>query len=126
MTDLWLAQFDEMDSAATHIFMYSMGADGLEITPLGTLRLFADHSDAHGDAQLGRVAVEKSSRGQGLGALMMERAHTDAQSMGFKRAIIHAQEDKSGFYSRLGYLVTDSTVFYEEGKAHIKMAKSLF
>lgn len=75
--------------------------------------------------KLGRLAVDLSARGLGLGRMLVETLENDAKSLNISTIDVHAQVDKRAFYERLGYHVTDETVFIEDGIDHVKMAKIL-
>ncbi|KAI8058215.1 acyl-CoA N-acyltransferase [Syncephalis plumigaleata] len=90
--------------------------------PIGTVRLLPS-SASPSSAKLGRLAVLKECRGQGIGRLLMQHLEAYAKSIGLKRIYMHAQSDKIAFYQALGYTVYDDTVFYEENIAHVKMER---
>ena len=72
-----------------------------------------------------RVAVERSRRGQGLGAEMM----TGAEAMALSRTtgplwlVLDAQEHAQGFYEALGYRRTEKERFLEARMWHVEMTK---
>jgi len=87
---------------------------------VGTCRLLLD-----GDtARLGRMAVSRSARGKGVGALLLEEADRVAAAAGAGRIVLHAQVPARGVYDRAGYLPV-SDLFVEEGIDHVTMEKRL-
>ena len=87
---------------------------------VGTCRLLLDD----GVARLGRMAVSRAARGQGVGALLLEEADRVAADHGADRILLHAQVAARGVYDRAGY-VPVSGVFVEEGIDHVTMEKRL-
>ena len=87
---------------------------------VGTCRLLLDC----GVARLGRMAVSRSVRGQGVGALLLEEADRVAAAGGADHILLHAQVVARGVYDRAGYRPV-SDVFIEEGIAHLTMEKRL-
>ena len=79
----------------------------------------------HGDEiQLGRVAVLKPYRHQGIATKMMKDIEKDPHLQGLKRIIVHAQIQVREFYDQLDYTVV-SDPFYEAGICHVTMEKAL-
>jgi predicted GNAT family N-acyltransferase len=91
--------------------------------PLGTIRLYRLPNTSIG--KLGRLAVDLSARGLGLGRKLVETMEEDAKQSGITFIDVHSQVDKRTFYEKLGYHVVDDEVFVEDGIDHIKMGKSL-
>ena len=108
-------EFDEFDAYATHIVMF----DGDE--PVATLRFYPEGG---GSYHVGRVAVKKSRRGEGLGRILMERAFDEVRSLGGSAMTVGAQEDKSGFYARCGFEPTGER-YFEQDYPHVSMVKRL-
>jgi predicted GNAT family N-acyltransferase len=108
------ADRDGRDGDATHIVAVQDG----EV--VGTCRLVFDGSIA----RLGRMAVERGLRGNGLGAALLEEAERCARDAGSRRIDLHAQTPAIPLYSRGGYVQRGET-FYEEGLPHVSMDKSL-
>jgi predicted GNAT family N-acyltransferase len=71
-------------------------------------------------AKIGRMAVLKKFRGQGIGARLLKRAIATATKVGAVRIYLHAQVAVIGFYERLHFHCT-GPVFDEAGIAHRKM-----
>ncbi|RKP26763.1 acyl-CoA N-acyltransferase [Syncephalis pseudoplumigaleata] len=116
------------DHLAHHWIAYQMSPSsepGQEqlIKPVGTIRLMPSPTEPT-SGRLGRVAVLKECRGQGIGRMLVQCVEAYAVSAGFKRIYMHALNDKASFYKLLGYH-TYSNVFIEEDVPHIKMERVL-
>lgn len=111
-------EMDEHDPEAFHVVAY----DGSG-TPCGTGRLYADSSSA-GLGRIGRMAVTRHARGQGVGALIMEVLIREAKARGMVRAALSAQTHAIPFYSRFGFRVTGEE-FIEAGIPHQNMEREL-
>jgi predicted GNAT family N-acyltransferase len=83
---------------------------------VGTARVVL-HRDS---AKIGRMAVLKSYRGQGVGKKLLERATETAKKWGAKSIYLHAQVPVIGFYQRMGFHCV-GPVFEEAGIPHRKM-----
>ncbi len=108
-------EFDEFDEKSFHFVMY----DGGE--PVATLRFY---DEGGGSMHVGRVAVKKSRRGEGLGRKLMEHALSEAKALGASRMTVAAQEDKAGFYRRCGFEPTGRR-FLEQGCPHVDMVREI-
>ncbi|WP_305416382.1 GNAT family N-acetyltransferase [Photobacterium leiognathi] len=84
-------EFDNLDSEAVHVLVM----DGEQ--PLGTGRILAD-------GHIGRIAIMKSARGQGLGAKVVQALVKYAQQQGYPRVDLGAQTHANDFYRRLGFM----------------------
>jgi predicted GNAT family N-acyltransferase len=73
-----------------------------------------------GNAKIGRMAVLKSYRLQGVGAKLLRRAVATAKKIGARKIYLHAQVAVIGFYEKLGFRSV-GPVFDEAGIAHRKM-----
>ena len=108
-------EFDEFEENATHFVGYINGA------AVGTCRVhFAPEYSAH---KIGRIAVVKNMRGQGLGETMVREAEKWLKEKSVSGAVILAQVQAAGFYEKLGYSKTDVTTM-EEHCPHILMTKT--
>ncbi|RLA17591.1 MAG: GNAT family N-acetyltransferase [Gammaproteobacteria bacterium] len=85
--------------------------------PVGTARLLAD-------GRIGRLAVLKTFRGQGIGQQLLKAAVALADSVAMKSLYLHAQVQTLGFYQAEGF-VADGEVFTEAGIRHQNMVLSL-
>ena len=105
---------DSFDSVADHVLV---SYDGRAV---GTGRVFPDPEHLEG-ARLGRVAVLKEYRRQGLGKLIIEELlRLAAEKAEYTRVIIHAQKAVVDLYAGLGFKrVGDG--FVEAGIVHQEM-----
>lgn len=87
---------------------------------VGTCRLLTDGERI----RLGRMAVERRRRGEGIAALLLAAADREALRLGGRRIVLAAQVAATGVYERAGY-VTRGEVFPEAGIDHIRMEKTL-
>lgn len=76
-----------------------------------------------GEWQLGRVAVAKSMRHQGLATKMIRAVHSFLQKRGVKKISCHAQLTAVLLYQKLGYQ-KEGPVFLEGGIRHVLMSKT--
>lgn len=109
-------EWDSDDATALHAVAYN----GLG-RPVATGRLL---HYAKGVAKIGRMAVERTLRGSGVGAAVLRTLMDAAQARGDKQVVLHAQKSAEGFYLRLGFMPQGPT-FEEAGITHIKMTKTL-
>ena len=98
-------------------------ATNLAGLPLATGRLIY-LGQAPGAAKVGRMAVLRSSRGVGLGQLMLESLIGEARQRQISTLALHAQVSAQGFYARLGF-IPEGPVFDEVGIPHQRMVLSL-
>ncbi|MBW3622667.1 MAG: GNAT family N-acetyltransferase [Armatimonadetes bacterium] len=105
---------DEFDAVALHFV--AVAGDRV----VGTARAY----EMDGCAKIGRVAVKRSHRGQGIGAALMEAAHAWARESGFSECILHAQTPVIGFYASLGYRA-EGEEFYEADIPHYRMRRKI-
>ena len=111
-------EFDVIDEHAYHILFF----DGGE--PIGTTRLYQVEGEDPFIWHVGRVALIQEKRGKQLGKLLMKVSEEVIQQQGGSIVIVHAQEDKRGFYEKVGYRSFGERDL-EEGVWHIKMVKRL-
>ena len=104
--------FDGQDLECVHV-LASIG-DGESI---GTARMLPD-------GHVGRIAVHKAWRGQGVGARLTEYLTEVARDRGFETIHLHSQARAAGFYSRLGFEARGET-FLEAGIEHVLMVRTL-
>jgi predicted GNAT family N-acyltransferase len=106
---------DEHDATALHL----VAVDGSGAV-VATCRLVRRGSAT----VLGRMAVERSHRGRGVGARLLEAAHAEAAAAGAREVELHAQIEVREFYARAGY-VAEGEEFQEAGIAHVVMRRPL-
>jgi len=105
---------DGRDPEATHIVAVEDGA------VIGTCRLVFRGPVA----RLGRLAVERERRGDGVAAAILEQADRTASEAGAEAIALHAQTYAQALYERAGYEESGPT-FVEEGIEHVAMEKRL-
>jgi predicted GNAT family N-acyltransferase len=108
------AERDADDDRALHFVAVDDGR------VVGTCRVIMDD----GLARLGRMVVERSRRGTGLGAELLAVAERAARDGGAGRVRLHAQVGAREFYARGGYEARGEP-FVEEGIDHITMERAL-
>lgn len=104
-------EFDAYDLTATHFVAIAEGA------VVGTLRLIATPEHT----KIGRVAVAKPARGQGVGRRLMQHAMDTARAKGQTRFALNAQHDKAGFYQSLGFHPVSEPADDGSGILHLEM-----
>ena len=104
-------EFDEFDSRSVHILLF----DGNEA--VATLRFY---DEGGGSCHIGRVAVKKSRRGEGLGRMLIAEAVKEAGALGAVQLTVGAQEDKAGFYSSCGFKETGER-YFEQDYPHVEL-----
>lgn len=106
-------EFDDRDAVCRHVLALDGGA------PIGTARLDLDYG-----GKVGRLAVLRSARRDGVGRALMERLHAIAREHGATTLWCHAQLTAVPFYERLGYRSSGPT-FDEAGIDHVRMELTL-
>lgn len=101
-------EVDGRDAGAWHLL--ARDAAGL---PVGCARLLQD-------AHIGRLAVLRRVRGQGVGRQLLEAAVQLGRRLGMGDLYLHAQVQARGFYEAAGF-IADGEVFLEAGIAHVVM-----
>ncbi|WP_455248727.1 GNAT family N-acetyltransferase [Ruminococcus sp.] len=90
-------------------------------TPIAAGRMY---SEAEGEYTLGRIAVIPAYRGKHIGKLLVSALEKQEKTCGASRFSLSAQCDKSGFYQKLGYALTEDC-HMDEFCPHVTMVKSL-
>ena len=109
-------ELDGRDEQALHLV--ALTPDGEQV--IGTLRLLID-----GDlAKIGRVAVDRDWRRQGIAERMLDVALGEAQVRGARRVRLASQLEVVSLYERAGFVV-QSDVFEEAGIPHVFMGRDL-
>lgn len=72
------------------------------------------------------MAVKATARGLRIGARLMAECERYArENLEVVEFVLHSQQDKKGFYEKLGYVVDERTaIFYEEEIPHVRMTKA--
>ncbi|MBS7834561.1 GNAT family N-acetyltransferase [Wohlfahrtiimonas chitiniclastica] len=105
---------DDYDDIAHHVIVYQ------DDQAIATARLIL-----LGDiGKIGRVAVLKSHRGQGIGLLLMQVLMTQAKQLPITSLVLSSQVHAIAFYEKLGF-VTEGEIYLEDGEPHIHMVKKL-
>lgn len=108
---------DEYDAAARHL----LAIDPETGEAIGTARIV---DKGNGLAKIGRVALRKAWRGQGVGDALMRFALETARDAGFTTAALDAQTYVIPFYEKLGF-VAEGPVFDDAGIPHRHMRRTL-
>ena len=104
--------FDGRDHECVHVL--ARIGDGETI---GTARMLPD-------GHVGRIAVHKEWRGQGVGTRLTEYLTEVARDRGLAEIHLHSQVQAAEFYSRLGFEARGAT-FMEAGIEHVLMVRIL-
>jgi len=112
----FLQEFDEIDGIAKHIVLF----DGDRA--VGTCRLFFQQNEQ--DYHVGRVAVTKEYRGQGLGKTLMTAAEKCIRDLGGTSITLSGQVRVASFYEKLGYR-REGEEYLDEGCPHVRLRKRL-
>lgn len=104
-------EWDDQDMISDHFVVYDQDQ------PIATARLLQNNS-------VGRVAVVKAYRGQGLGQMIMLEIISYAQKQGLSVLTLSSQVHAISFYEKLGFTVQGNS--YDEcGISHIEMTMNL-
>jgi len=113
-------ELDNLDRHPNTLHLLAYQQDKL----IAYLRILPNRTSYTDYPAIGRVVIEHSARGTGLGHRLMKRALTACQShfpnLGVK---ISAQEHLESFYNHHGFLRC-SDMYLEDGIPHISMVKS--
>jgi predicted GNAT family N-acyltransferase len=104
-------ELDEHDASCVHALAYENGK------PVGTGRLLPD-------GHIGRMAVLKSHRGQGIGKALLRTLLDAARRRGDREALLSAQVHAAGFYRAEGF-EPEGPVYEEAGITHQAMRRQL-
>lgn len=102
-------EWDGKDSDCTQ-FMAS-----IDSKPVATARLTSQ-------GQIGRMAVLKEFRGNGIGARLLAEVIDQARRTGHEQVFLHAQASVIGFYERFGF-VAEGERFMDAGIEHQTMRR---
>lgn len=108
-------EFDSDDKIATHFVGF------IDEYSAATCRVIRLKEDLF---LIGRIAVRKKYRKQGLGAEIIKAAEDYISQNGGKTVFIHSQLQAVPFYEKQGYLPTGEKDF-DEGCEHRMMIKAL-
>jgi predicted GNAT family N-acyltransferase len=107
-------ELDAQDAAALHLVAVHDGR------VVGTCRLVGGGETV----KLGRMAVTRGARGQGVAARLLAEAEGRALELGARRMALGAQLTARRVYERAGY-VAHGEHFLDAGIAHVMMEKRL-
>jgi predicted GNAT family N-acyltransferase len=107
-------EFDALDETATHLVAYEDGR------AVGCCRFYRDASGAY---HVGRIAVVRSRRGEGLGAQMVAAVENVLKGRGVPALRLSAQVRVQPFYEKLGY-AAKGEIYLDEFCEHITMEKA--
>lgn len=106
------AEFDELDKVTPHLTVYKEGI------PVGTGRIvYVDENSCH----IGRIAVKKAYRGEGIGRLVVEALLKRIKSENIPTVTIEAQTHAAPFYEKLGFEIVSRDIIYDLHVPHYKM-----
>jgi predicted GNAT family N-acyltransferase len=108
-------EMDDADATATHVIAVHHGRI------IGTGRLLYRDD---GSVRIGRMAVDRQFRRQGVGGRILAFLEEEARAHGVSVCLLHAQEYVKAFYARSGY-VEHGELFLEAGIPHIEMRREL-
>ena len=107
-------EVDGLDREALHLLAV------LDGRPVGTARMLLK-----GDTgKIGRVAVLRELRGQGIGAALIRAAVEELRGRGLSRAKLGSQVHAIPFYEGLGF-VAEGPVYDDAGIPHRDMTRAL-
>lgn len=86
---------------------------------VATGRLIVEGTDAN-TGRIGRMAVRKEYRGQGLGAMLMQAFIERSHYLGMHKLVLDAQVHAIPFYEKFAFVVV-SEIFLDAGIEHQRM-----
>jgi predicted GNAT family N-acyltransferase len=121
---------DELLSVRREVFVNEQGVpedievDGLDGDCIHALARCGGEAVGVGrmqaDGHIGRIAVRKPFRGNGVGRQIMQSLIAEACNRGLPTVYLHSQVQACGFYEALGF-VADGETFMEAGIPHATM-----
>ena len=105
-------ELDDKDAECMHAVAYDEAGKAI-----GTGRLLPD-------GHIGRMAVVKDMRRQGVGDAILDALVEEARKRGHKEVVVAAQLQAAEFYRSHGF-VADGKVYKEAGILHETMRKAL-
>ena len=112
----FIDEFDEIDNSDTVVHMLLCKDD----EPIATCRFFK----VNDEYKIGRIAVVKEYRGQGIGRIIVSCAEEKVYELGGRELCLSSQVRVQGFYEKLGY-VAEGEIYMDQMCPHIKMKKKL-
>jgi len=86
-------EFDDKDKSSDYVLVMN------ETEALGCGRVYFENNTAH----LGRIAVVKKARKNGIGRIIIEELISISKEHGADEIVLGAQVQAVGFYEKLGY-----------------------
>lgn len=90
-------EFDGKDQDASHLVTVVQGEEGGEVVAVLRILWLPEH------AKIGRFAVKKSYRNQGVGSRLFSTALTFIERKGQEKIFLEAQIDRIEFYEHFGF-----------------------
>jgi len=103
-------EWDEFDQNALHAIIKK------ENQVIGTARLIIDNTIA----KIGRMAIQKEYRQQGIGQKLLSILIQTAKEKGAQECILHAQTHAIAFYAKSDF-EPNGPIFDEAGIPHVEM-----
>jgi predicted GNAT family N-acyltransferase len=107
-------EWDEFDQDALHAIVKK------EQEVIGTARLIIDKTIA----RIGRMAIQKECREQGIGQKLLSILIQTAKEKGAQECILHAQTHAIAFYAKADF-EPNGPIFDEAGIPHVEMRLTL-
>ena len=101
-------EWDEFDPVSTHVLAINSIGE-----PIGAARLLQD-------GHIGRMAVLKAWRGQGIGCAMLQRLLDESRQRKITEVMLNAQVTAKAFYAKFGFQKIGEE-FMEAGIPHVCM-----
>lgn len=105
-------EFDAYDKSALFILLLR------DSCPVATARI----AKTPAGFKIGRIVVDKSERGSGYGALVVNTAVEKAVALGAEEVLVDAQTHAVSFYEKLGFRIIGSELM-DRGLVHIPMRR---
>lgn len=105
-------EWDDLDTDSVHVLARDEGG-----RPIGCGRLTPEH-------KIGRMAVQATWRGQGVGAALLRELVARARALGWPDVALDAQVQALDFYAREGF-IAEGDVFDDAGIPHRLMRLAL-
>ena len=112
----FIDEFDEIDNSDTVVHMLLCK----DAVPIATCRFFK----VNNEYKIGRIAVVKEYRGQGIGRIIVSCAEEKVYELGGRELCLSSHVRVQGFYEKLGY-VAEGEIYMDQMCPHIKMKKKL-
>ena len=114
-------EHDRTDLHAVHALALRDASDPLSAVGAGRFYISPENSST---VQIGRMAVDATARGTGVGAAILNELLKEARRRGFTRAHLHAQDHATEFYRKAGF-VEDGEALWDAGILHMPMTLRL-